>query len=443
MRHVVVMTLTGSLGLSVLFLVDFLALWWISQLGDEALVAAVGFGATLQFFLISISVGMMIAAVALVSRALGRGDSREAGRIATATLLYGVAVQMVIAVLIVLFARPLLVVSGAGGEVLDEAVRFLRIGAPSLPLLALGIGTSAVLRAAGEAWRAMFVTMSAGLVAVFLDPLLIVWMGWGVPGAALAIVVSRGTMALVGLYWVAVSLKLLARPGWIDLRYFALPFLAIAVPAVITQLSTPFGNWLLMRAMAPFGESAVAGLGVVLRLMILCFGGIFALSGAIGGIIGQNYGAGLPDRVQSAYLDALKFCALYTGITWALLILGADFIAASFGLGPEGTQVVRWFCYYGGGAFVFTGALFVSNAAFNNLGRPVWASIANWSRDGLLMGPLAFGLGAAVGAAGVIAAQVLANVVAGAVAAWVGWRLVRRMAGARAASALDPGRAAP
>ena len=332
--------------------------------------------------------------------------------------------------------------SGAGGAVLEEAVRFLRIGAPSLPLLAAGMASAAILRAAGAAWRAMAVTLAAAAVAVILDPVLIVMMGWGVPGAAVVIVLSRGAMAVAGLYWVAVSMKMLARPGWIDLRHFALPFLAIAVPAVITQLSTPFGNWLLMRAMAPFGESAVAGLGVVLRLTILCFGGIFALSGAIGGIIGQNHGAGLPGRVESAYLDALKFCAVYTGIVWGLLILGADVIAAGFGLGPEGAQVVRWFCHWGAGAFVFTGALFVSNAAFNNLGRPVWASIANWSRDGLLMGPLAFGLGAAVGAAGVIAAQVVANVAAGLVAAWVGWRVVRRMAGSRAGSALDRGRAA-
>lgn len=442
MRHVVVMTLTGSLGLSVLFLVDFLALWWISQLRDESLVAAVGFGATLQFFLISISVGMMIAGVALVSRALGRGDPQEAGRIATTSLLYGVAAQTVIAVLVYLFSRPLLILSGAQGEVLDVAVQFLRIGAPSLPFLALGMGASAILRAAGEAWRAMFVTMSAGIVAAFLDPLVIVWIGWGVPGAALVIVISRATMAALGLYWVALSLGILARPSRVDLRFFLLPFLAIAAPAVVTQLSTPFGNWILMRAMAPFGESAVAGLGVVLRLMILCFGGIFALSGAIGGIIGQNYGAGLPERVQSTYLDALKFCAVYTGITWVILILTADFIAATFGLGPEGVQVVQWFCYYGAGAFVFTGALFVSNAAFNNLGRPVWATIANWSRDGVLMVPLAFGLAAIFAEGGVIAAQVLANIVIGVAAAWVGWRYVRHMAGARRMSELDPERAA-
>ncbi|MFN7004628.1 MAG: hypothetical protein ACK4NW_14490, partial [Roseinatronobacter sp.] len=60
MRHVVVMTLTGSVGLSFLFLVDFLALWWISQLGNEVLITAIGFAGTIQFFVMSVSVGMMI-----------------------------------------------------------------------------------------------------------------------------------------------------------------------------------------------------------------------------------------------------------------------------------------------------------------------------------------------------------------------------------------------
>ena len=107
LRHVVVMTLTGSLGLSFMFLVDFLALFWISRLGREDLIAAVGFAATIQFFLVSISIGMMIAAVALVSRALGQGDPDRARRIATSAMIYAVAVQGAIAVAGFMLREPL------------------------------------------------------------------------------------------------------------------------------------------------------------------------------------------------------------------------------------------------------------------------------------------------------------------------------------------------
>lgn len=435
MRHVVVMTLTGSLGLSFMFLVDFLALWWISQLGDETLISAVGFAGTIQFFVISTAIGVMIAAVALVSRALGQRDGARARRLASASLIYAVVAQMGIAALVWVFRHDILAASGATGAVAVIGAQFLAISLPSLPLIALGMGASAILRAHGDAWRSMLVTTSGGLVALVIDPVLIIWAGLGVEGAAMAIVISRAVMAGLGLYWVAVARGMLARPSGADLRVFALPFLAIALPAVATQVSTPFGNWVLVRAMAEQGDSAVAGLGVVARLQILAFGGIFALSGAIGGIIGQNNGAGLHGRVRQAYIDALKFCAVYTGVAWALMALASDWIAAGFNLTPDGARVVHAFTHVAAGSFVFTGALFVSNAAFNNLGRPLWATASNWFRDALLMAPFAFLLGLWAGAEGVIWAQGLANVVAGSLAALLGWRLVTRLRDHAAAAA--------
>ncbi len=427
MRHVVVMTLTGSLGLSFMFLVDFLALWWVSQLGDETLISAIGFAGTIQFFVVSIAIGMMIAAVALVSRALGQRDADRARRLASASLIYSVAAQLVIAALVWVFRHEILAMSGASGEVAEIGAKFLAISLPSLPMIALGMGASAILRAHGDAWRSMLVTTSGGLVALVVDPLLIVWADMGVEGAGLAIVISRAVMAAIGFYWVAMARGMLSRPTGADLKLYALPFLGIALPAVATQVSTPFGNWVLVRAMAEHGDSAVAGLGVVARLQILAFGGIFALSGAIGGIIGQNHGAGLNDRVRQAYTDALKFCAVYTAVVWGIMVLASDWISAGFNLTPDGAEVVHAFTYVVAGSFVFTGALFVSNAAFNNLGRPLWATASNWFRDGILMAPFAFVLGMWAGAEGVVWAQGLANVVAGTIAALAGWRLVSRL----------------
>lgn len=442
MRHVVVMTLTGSLGLSFMFLVDFLALFWISRLKDEVLITAVGFAGVIQFFVVSVAMGMMIGAVALVSRALGRGDEDEARRIAGSAMVYAISVQTVIAMTVFAFRRPLLVWSGAEGEALEVAVQFLGIALPSLPMIAAGMTASAVLRAAGDAWRSMLVTTSAGLVALVVDPLLIVYFGLGVPGAAIAIIISRSVMVTLGLYWAIKVRRLLGRPSLPDLRGNLPAFFAIAGPAVLTTISTPFGNWLLTRAMANHGDSAVAGLGVTMRMTILAFGGIFALSGAIGGIIGQNYGAGLPERVASAYRDALIFCAGYTMVVWAVLVLMSDPVSRSFGLSEEGAQVVHVFARMSG-FFLFTGALFVSNAAFNNLGKPFYATAANWTRDGLLTYPLALLFGAIFGAGGVVVGQGVANIVAGAAAAWVGWRFVRRLGGARAPVTPVPVHVAP
>ncbi|MEM9270447.1 MAG: MATE family efflux transporter, partial [Pseudomonadota bacterium] len=280
MRHVVEMTVSGSLGLLFMFLVDFVALWWVSQLGVERLVAAVGFAWTIQFATVSVAIGMMIAAVAMVSRALGRGNVGRARRLATSAMVITGLVQTVVACTVFVFREPILQVSGAQGETLEIASRFLAISIPSLPLIAIGMIASAILRAAGDAWRAMFVTTSAGMVALVIDPLFIMGFGWGVDGAAMAIVISRATTAVVGFYFVHRVHNLLARFEVNDAVRYASPYFAIALPAIATQLATPFGNWILTRAISEFGDSAVAGWGVVSRLTILAFGGIFALSGA-------------------------------------------------------------------------------------------------------------------------------------------------------------------
>jgi putative MATE family efflux protein len=427
MRHVVVMSLSGAMGLSFTFLVDFLALWWISQLRVEAMIAAVGMAGTIQFAVLSIAIGMMIGAVALVSRTIGQGDRECARRIATLAMLLTAGVQAMVAALIYVYRIPVLQATGAEGEVLALAEHFLSVTLPSMPLIAAAICASAILRAVGDAWRSMAVTMTAGIVAVVLDPLLIVWAGWGVTGAAWSIVVARVVMCGVGLWFVIRTHDMLARPVRGDIPTYIGPYLGIALPAIVTQISTPFGNWILTREVAEFGESAVAGWGVVMRLTILAFGGIFALSGAIGGIIGQNYGARRPDRVEGAYWAALKFCAVYTLATWAIMAALTGPIIRSFGLSSEGAAIVAAFTHYAAGAFIFTGALFVANSTFNNLARPLWSTGANWFRDGVLMLPLGIAFTAATGATGVIWANALANVIAGVVAAWLAWRYIRSL----------------
>ncbi|MEM7546015.1 MAG: MATE family efflux transporter [Pseudomonadota bacterium] len=423
MRHVAVMTLTGSLGLSFMFLVDFATLFYVSLLGVEALTAGVGFAWAVQFFTISVGIGLAIAATALVSRSIGARDRSTARRQATSAAMITIALLIGIAAIVLTFRDPILAMVGAEGEAAAVASRFLLISVPSLPFTGLTMITSSVLRAEGDAKRSMLVTMIGGLAAMVLDPLFIFGLGLGVDGAAYAMVLSRMIAASVGLFFCLRAHDLLAAPSMADALKFARPFFLIAAPAMMTQLSTPLGNIILTRWIAEYGDSAVAGWAVASRLTVLAFGGIFALSGAIGGIIGQNYGAGLADRVGMAYRDSLIFAAVYVVSAWALLALFAPWIVAGFGVSDTGASVVYAFCYIGAGGFMFNGALFVANAAFNNLGKPFWSTAFNWSRDGLMIPLMLALMPAAFGAPGVVYAQALAGVVIGAAAVWTGWRL--------------------
>jgi putative MATE family efflux protein len=427
MRHVVVMTLTGALGLSFMFLIDAATLVWVSRLGEERLVAALGFAWTVTFFVIASGIGLAIAATALISRALGEGDLARARTATSAALVVTLAIQGVVAALVVVFRDPLLALVGAEGETAALASRFLLVTTPAAPLMAMGMTGSSALRAAGDAWRSMSVTLAAGVMAMLLDPVFIVLLDFRLEGAAWVMVVARGGSGLLAVWYLWRVHRLLTPVDARAIAGFARPFFSIAVPATVTQLSAPFGNGLLTILIATHGTGAVAGWAVVTRMTVLAFGGIFALSGAIGGILGQNYGAGLMPRVRSAYRDALIFCALYTGLAWAILFLLRHRIVAVFGLGPEGAAVFEAFVGIAAGGFVFTGALFVANAAFNTLGRPLWSTGFNWTRDGFAMAPLAWGLSQAFGAPGVIYGQALAGVLVGAAATWTGWRFVQRL----------------
>ena len=92
MRHIVVMSFAASIGLISVFLVDFVDLYFISFLGEEALAAAVGFAGTLLFFGVSITIGLMIAMSALAAQRLGAGKPEDARKIATNVIAMGVAV---------------------------------------------------------------------------------------------------------------------------------------------------------------------------------------------------------------------------------------------------------------------------------------------------------------------------------------------------------------
>ncbi|MEC7258307.1 MAG: MATE family efflux transporter, partial [Pseudomonadota bacterium] len=336
--------------------------------------------------------------------------------------------QTVVAVLVIGFRHQILALSGAEGETARLAARYLAMSMPSLTIMAISLVANGALRAQGDGARSLYVTLVSGAVAMVVDPLLIYGLGLGLDGAAMGINLFRIIMVGMALRYAIGTHDLLARPALADVRATLAPYLAVALPAILTQLATPSGNYLMTTVIARYGDEAVAGWAVVGRLTVVAFGGIFSLAGAIGGIFGQNFGAGQHDRLRTIYRDALVFGLGYTAITWAILALVSRAVIDGLALGGTGAQVVVAFTHVGAGGFLFATALFVSNAAFNALGRPLWGTLTTWARDGVFSLPLALWLAAIYGAAGVIYAQAAASALVGVVAAVLGWRFVQGLA---------------
>lgn len=420
------MSLTASVGLMAVFLVDFADMVFISMLGQAELAAAVGYAGAILFFATSFAIGMGIAAGALVSRAVGAGEAEAARRRATNALIYGFAFGVIVAAAMLAFLRPLVALVGASGETLDLAVHYLAIILPSQPLMMVGLVGGAILRAHGDARRSMYATVGGALVNAALDPVLIFGFGLELTGAAAATVVSRVAIGLLALVPIVRHYGGFGRPDYASIRRDLMPVAAIAGPAILTQLAPPVGQAWVTRAMAAFGEEAVAGLAIVSRLTPVAFGVLFALSGAVGPIIGQNAGAGRFDRVRRTMRDGILFAAIVISVVTALLYLARPGLVWLFGLNGLSQDIVFLFAGPLALLFFFNGVIFVSNAACNNLGAPLWSTVVNWGRQTLGTIPFVIWGAAVWGAGGVLIGQALGGVLFGLLGLWLARRVVAR-----------------
>jgi putative MATE family efflux protein len=435
MRHVTVMAGTGAIGLIAVFAVDLINLFYISLLGHQEIAAAVGFAGVVGFFHVSVAIGLTIGIAAVVARAIGAGRTVDARRLATASLTLMVAITAVVGSGTALFLGPALQALGASGEVAQLAQRYLAVTVHSLPLLGLGMASAALLRALGDARRAMVVTLSAALVTAVLDPILIFGLDLGLDGAAIASVVSRMALAAVGLHGVLVRHRMLSRLDMSRLAADARTLMAVATPAILTNLATPVAAAFVTHSIAQFGPSAVAGAATVDRVSPVAFGVIYALSGAVGPILSQNLGAGRIDRVREGLRASLIFMACAVAFAWLVLALavvpwggGQGLLIRMFSADAAAAELITLFCLGLAPSFFFIGALFVANAAFNNLGFPLLSTAFNWGRATLGTIPFAW-WGAHYSASGVLIGQSVGSAIFGLLAMVVAWKLTGRLKG--------------
>ena len=427
MRHITVMSLTASVGLMAIFAVDLMNMVFISWLKDEEITAAVGYAGAILFFTTAFGIGLSIAVSALVARAVGMRDLVLAREKATNGLILGIGLGVLFTAAVWVVLPGFISLLGATGRTHDLALHFLRIVVPSQPFLLVGMIGGAILRSHGDARRAMMATVWGAVANAVLDPVLIFGLGWGLTGAAIASVVSRAVIAALALLPIIRHHGGFDRPTGPGRLADARPVFGIAGPAILTQLATPVGQAIVTRMVAGYGEAAVAGMAIAGRLTPVALGVIFAMSGAVGPIIGQNFGAGRMDRVRRAYLDALIFTggvvAIMTVILFALRAPIADLFHAT-GLTRE---LLYLFCGPLCLLFFFNGAIFVANAACNNLGAPFTSTAINWGRHTLGTVPFALWLGAVWGAGGVLIGQAVGGVVFGLLAIWLGLRMIAKV----------------
>ncbi|MFK7976818.1 MAG: MATE family efflux transporter [Halioglobus sp.] len=426
-RHVMKMTGASAVGLLAMFGVDVIDMYFLTLLGEQELAAAVGYAGTLVFFVVSVSIGLQIALGALVARAEGAEQRDVARRFCTSSLVFNGSVSVLISAAAWFNLESLLALLGATGQTLQYAVSYSTILLPSMPVLVLGMSMAAGVRAIGDARRSMWATLAGSLINALLDPLFIFTFGWGLEGAAIASVVARFGVLIVAWHALHHVHRMHCRISLSEFIADIRPILAIAGPAVLTNLATPISNGFVLRTMSQFGDSAVAGAAIVGRITPVAFCAIFALSSAVGPIIGQNAGAGLYTRVRSTLREALLFSVAYVLVIWVLLWALSEPLVNAFSASDQAAELMLFYMHFLVGTFIFNGFLFVSNASFNNLHHPHWATAFNFGRALLGTIPAVYFGALWFGPRGVMAGEALGSIIFG-IAALIGaFVLVKRL----------------
>ena len=427
MRHIIIMTLTGAVGLMAVFMVDLADLYFLSRLHDTNITAAIGFAGTIAFINLNLSIGTGIASAALVARNMGMRNPARAKEFATSAWLFTVLVSIGYTLLVAIFLPQILTLFGASGEVLHQAELFVWTLTPGFVFLAAALSCSFSLRGIGDAQRAMYITLTAAIVTLILDPIFIFYFGWGIQGAAAANAIADFCAFLVGMYGLVVVCKFLNVPTWAGLKRDFSAIWQIAFPSVLTQLATPFTIAYTMAVVAPFGNDAVTASTIIGRLVPVAFGVIFSLSGSVGPVIGQNFGAQKFDRVRQALRDGMTFSIVYTIIVSLIIFALRNHIANVFSASPRATELVIFFATYVGVSWAFAGAQFVGAAAFNNLGRPGLSTWFNWGKATLGTIPFAMVGAAYWGPEGIMLGTAIGAVLFGIASVWAAFRVVDQL----------------
>ncbi|HMC77449.1 MAG TPA: MATE family efflux transporter [Vicinamibacterales bacterium] len=357
--------------------------FWVARLGADA-VATVGLTESMMTIIYTAAMGLSIGATALVSRRIGEQDPEGAAHAAGQSILLGLAMAAAIALLAAPNAAALLRLMGATDTVLQSGTGFTRIMLGGNATVLLLFLLNAVFRGAGDAAIAMRVLVFGNVLNIVLGPCFIFGLGpfpaLGVAGAATATNIGRGSAVLYQLYTLTRG-RGRVRVG---LRHLRFDVKAMATVVRLSGLGTvqiliSTASYIgLVRILSGFGSAALAGYTIGIRLIIFALLPAFGLSNAAATMVGQNLGAGRPDRAEQAVWTAAIYNMVFLGAVGLVFLAFAPFITSLFTTDPLVQPYAIGCLRIVSLGFVFYAYGMVLTSAFNGAGdtwTPTWINL--------------------------------------------------------------------
>jgi putative MATE family efflux protein len=369
--------------------------FFVGRLGADA-VATVGITESLMTIIYALAVGLSVGAAATVARRIGERDPDGAARAAAQSILFALGIGAVLGATGVLFAPELLHLMGASDDVVRTGSTFARVMIGASGGVTLLFLINAVFRGAGDAAVAMRVLWIANAVNIILGPCLIFGLGpfprLGVTGAAIGTSIGRWTGVAIQVY------VLTRRDARVVLRWAHMRLDTAVMKGILRISGTAmFQNFIAtasymgqVRIIAGFGSAAVAGNTIGIRVILFALLPSWGVSNAAVTLVGQNLGAGKPDRAEASAWKAGLYNTICLGTIGAVFLLFAPIIVRIFtsdaAVGSVGVQCLRIVS----AGFLFYGYGMVLTAAFNGAGDTRTPTVINLVSLWILELPLAW-----------------------------------------------------
>ena len=385
-RLLLVFSLPPLVGMLVSATYNLVDTAFVGRLGHAA-IAALTLVWPLQLLMLGLAVGVGVGASSLVARRLGAGQTREASAAGAQALLLAVASGAVVGVVVLARTDPLLRLLGAGPQTLPLARDYLRTIMWFAPLIFFPMVANNLARAEGNPLLGMSIMVSASLINIGLDPILIFGLGpipaFGVRGAAMATVIARLVAALLYVgYFASRRSSYRLRPG----DFLPRPRIwggiyAVGAPSMTIQLVGTVTSGVANGIAASFGSLVLACFGVVFRLFALAFMPCIGIGQGLLPLVGYNYGAGKLDRVRQVVRRGALAAVTITALSGLLYVALPGMFVALFNDDPEFRAMASAGLRIAALLFAPVGAAIVFTTFFQGIGRGLPAMVLALTRQ--------------------------------------------------------------
>ena len=386
--------------------------FFIGQTKDALMVASVSLATPVFLLFMAVGTVFGVGGTSVISRAMGEGRREYAKKVCAFCMWSCVAAGIVMMILIFAFMEPILNLLGASAGTIGYARAYLSIVTVAGPFVLISNCYANIIRSEGKAGMAMIGQLAGNLLNVILDPLLILGLGWNVAGAAIATAVSNLVSAAYYIGYFKSGRSMLS----ISLKDFSIrdnilkSVLEIGIPAALGDVLMSVSNIVLNGQMAKYGDMAVAGYGVAMKITMITGMICIGFGQGIQPLLGYCTGA----KKWKRYQEVLRFSVIFGfGLSTCMTVFCYIFdrqIVGVFLSEPEAFQYgVEFSRILLSTSFLF-GMFYVLSNALQAMGAAASALIINLSRQGLIYIPAIFILQAVIEMDGLLWAQPVADV---------------------------------